>query len=237
MSKIPENGSPGFSSAEDYTRSIPEDTGKGMPVGAPVEATDPNDDTLTYELDSDADANTIEIPEGDDVESFSIDKATGQIKLKSKLDADSGDGKYMFHVRAIDPSGETAEVEVTVTATPANDAPMIMGSLIIETIESNAQDNDPTNDTPMPDAPSELRVDEKDDDKDADPYDGTPDMVVPGTLGMPNVFTASDEDARGQIIWTLKGQGLGRLCAHQHLCRPNYHRSEGAGRTHSPQVH
>ena len=47
----PENGSPGFTQGSDYTRSVPESTAKGMPVGAPVVARDPNDDTLTYDLD------------------------------------------------------------------------------------------------------------------------------------------------------------------------------------------
>ena len=46
----PENGSPGFSSSGDYTRSVPENTAKGMPVGDAVVAIDPNSDTLTYEL-------------------------------------------------------------------------------------------------------------------------------------------------------------------------------------------
>ena len=49
--------------------------------------------------------------------------------LANKLDAD-GNGTYKFNVRATDPSGEAAFVEVTVTATAANDAPVIMGSLM-----------------------------------------------------------------------------------------------------------
>ena len=47
----PANGSPGFGSDLDYTRTVSESLGVGMNVGAPVAATDPNDDTLTYELD------------------------------------------------------------------------------------------------------------------------------------------------------------------------------------------
>ena len=35
----------------DYTRTVSESLGTGMDVGARVEATDPNLDTLTYELD------------------------------------------------------------------------------------------------------------------------------------------------------------------------------------------
>ncbi len=120
--KIPENGSPGFSSAGDYTRSIPEDTGRGMPVGAPVVARDPDADTLTYELAAAAAADTTGTT--GDVGFFSIDRANGQIaRWRRRLDYDTDSDGYTFLVRAIDPSGETAEVEVTVNVTDANDAP------------------------------------------------------------------------------------------------------------------
>ena len=160
----PENGSPGFSSAGDYKRSVPEDTGSGMSVGAPVVAIDPNDDTLTYELDSDrflaSDTENNEVAgDDDDVHYFSIDRATGEIKVAKTLDYDdnNADG-YKFHVRAIDPSGETAEVEVTVNVTDANDAPEIKDSVV-------SGDN---NFAGRSDPPSELRVNEKA----GDTYDG-----------------------------------------------------------------
>ena len=235
----PENGSPGFEQGADYTRTVSESLDIGMNVGAPVVATDPNDDELTYELDDDIPANRFAtdgtgtaIASGDDAEYFSIDKETGQIKVKKPLDWDMNgtppDGKYMFYVRAIDPSGETAHVEVTVIANDANDAPTIMGSTAT------------TGDAPA--APSEIRVLEQDSDDryddvaldattglitsgtgmpdgDADAtYYGTPDgmwhrdmlgsamgLPVALALGNQNVFTAPDEDERGQITWTLDG--------------------------------
>ena len=63
--------------------------------------------------------------------------ATGQISVAAgkKLDYDSNMDGYTIFVRATDPSGETAHVEVTVTVTGANDAPVIRGSLTPEQIE------------------------------------------------------------------------------------------------------
>lgn len=198
----PENGSPGFSSTGDYTREIPENTAKGMPVGAPVTAIDPNSDTLTYELDSDeflaSDTSNVVATDDDDVHYFSIDDATGQIMVRKTLDYDSNMDGYKFHVRAIDPSNESAVVEVTVTTTNTNDAPKIMGSLASDAVAGTA----------VPEAASELRANEQDaDDKDA--YNGAPNMLLLGKgggLGQPNVFTAMDEDARGQIFWDLEGE-------------------------------
>ena len=210
----PANGSPGFSSQNDYTRTVSESLGKGMNVGAAVEATDPNFDTLTYELDSDAYPET-EILTTDpvpDVSYFSINRATGQVMVKNTLDYDmkgtgADQGKYKFHVRAYDPSGEWAEVEVTVTVTDANDAPKIMGSRTLEQLQPDA-----TPQPAIPEAATELRVMEEDsDDRDGNSqpdtmYNGMPDMPVPGVLGNLNVFTAPDDDERSQISWTLRGE-------------------------------
>ena len=239
----PANGSPGFQQGADYTRSVFESLAMGMNVGLPVVATDPNTDTLTYELDDDVptdrfatDGSGTAIASGDDAEYFSIDKATGQIKVKKPLDWDmkgtgADQGKYMFHVRAIDPSGEVAHVEVTVTAMDANDAPKVMGS------RTTAQQ---TADAAIPAAASEIRVLEQDSDDryddvvldtttglitsgtgmpdgDADAtYYGTPNgqlgaagsamgLPVALALGNQNVFTAPDADERGQIFWDLRG--------------------------------
>ena len=195
----PANGSPGFSSQNDYTRTVSESLGKGMNVGAVVVATDPNLDRLTYELDDDNDpatalnttfdddgnGGTPEIPT--DVTFFSIDKASGQLMVKETLDYDNkgtgaDQGKYKFYVRAIDPSGETEEVEVTVNVTDDNDAPKIMGSRTQPQLIADPQ-------PAIPEAATELRVMEQDsDDRDGNGipdtmYDGMPDMPVPGCSG------------------------------------------------------
>ena len=104
-------------------------------------------------------------------------------------------------------------MEVTVIATDANDAPKVMGSRT----EAQQAANDP-----IPAAASEIRVLEQDSDDRNPPagpdatYHGTPDgmMGTPGmVMGLPvalelgnqNVFTAPDEDERGQIFWHLEG--------------------------------
>ena len=202
----PANGSPGFAPNLDYTRTVSESLGRGMNVGTRVvEATDPNDDTLTYELDDNM-VSTDRLDTSKEVGYFSINKATGQLMVKKTLDFDMNgdppDGKYKFYVRAIDPSGETAEVEVTVIAEDANDTPKIRGSRTALQLMT-----DPI----PPDPPSELRVMEQDsDDRDAPegpdtPYTGAPDLQTALLLGNLNVFTAIDEDERGQVFWDLRG--------------------------------
>ena len=200
----PANGSPGFDPNLDYTRTVSESLGRGMNVGTRVAATDPNNDTLTYEMDDDRDS-TNPLNTSEEVGYFSINKATGQLMVKKTLDFDMNgdppDGKYKFYVRAIDPSGETAEVEVTVIAQDANDTPKINGS---RTAAQNLTD-------PIPEAPSELRVMEQDsDDRDAPegpdtPYTGAPGLPAALQLGNSNVFTVTDEDERGQVFWDLRG--------------------------------
>ena len=221
----PENGSPGFSSTGDYKRSIDENSPKGTPLGAPVVATDPNGDTLTYELDSDSagpdgipgntDDVAIASPNTTDVSQFKVDVSSGQITVNvGNLDHEGRPGgEYKFYIRAIDPSGESDEQLITVTADDVNDAPTIMGSLDEADIALNNNDID-TDNVDVPAAPSELVVNEQDsDDEDDDgkpDYTGMPDMPLPGQtgagLGANNVFTADDKDARGQIFWTLEGE-------------------------------
>ena len=52
-----DNDSPDFGT-ETATRTVSESLAVGDPVGAVVKATDPDGDTLTYELDNDADRTT-----------------------------------------------------------------------------------------------------------------------------------------------------------------------------------
>ena len=126
-----DNGSPDFGEDAD-TRTVPESTAVGDPVGAPVAAIDPDDDTLTYELIEFAAPN-----DGDD-EFFDIDMATGQITVAQNLDYDSDqdrgahaarpyDGEYKVTVRATDPSGLADNIPVTITAENVNEDPIVTG--------------------------------------------------------------------------------------------------------------
>ena len=112
----PENGSPGFPPHLDYSFSLPENSPVGTTVGRPVVAWDPNDDVLTYELD-DTRSTDDPLDTSGDAGAFSIDMATGQLRVAAgDLSYEDRPGDpYRFFVRAIDPSGETGEIEVAVS--------------------------------------------------------------------------------------------------------------------------
>ena len=149
------NASPDFESNET-TRSVPEDTAVGSPVGSPV-IVDVNEDNdiLTYELVMDTGQNPAVV--GGDLPFFSIDQASGQIKLEKKLSAEQTDGRdytgedprvagtYTVVVRATDPSGELAlndnrdDITVEVIATDVPEAPRVTeGNAEIEVDEMNS---------------------------------------------------------------------------------------------------
>ena len=103
----PVNRPPVFEDADgdaitETDREIAEDAASGAEIGEPVAATDPEADALTYTLS------------GDDAASFNIDPSTGQLTTANALDH-SVKTSYTATVTATDPSGATAEVQVTIT--------------------------------------------------------------------------------------------------------------------------
>ena len=122
------NASPDFEDDTD-TRTVPESTAVGEPVGSPVTATDTDNDIVTYELIAATSPN-----DGDD-EFFDIDQASGQITVAQELDYDAvGDrtaaamaGEYKVTVRATDPSGLADDIVVTITAENVNEGPIVTG--------------------------------------------------------------------------------------------------------------
>ena len=114
------NVDPEFS-ADTATRSIAENSAADAAVGAVVTATDTENDTLTYSLS------------GTDASSFSIDSATGQIKVGSSttLDFESSTTSYSVTVGVSDlkDSSDTADtvvddtITVTINVTDVNEPP------------------------------------------------------------------------------------------------------------------
>ncbi len=117
----PANNAPEFPAATT-TREVAENTATGTDIGAPVMATDADaNDTLTYTLG------------GDDMASFDIDGATGQLMTKDPLDFETpvdadGDNAYEVTVTASD--GNTADdatIAVTITVTDVDEMVVMPG--------------------------------------------------------------------------------------------------------------
>ncbi len=103
------NTAPDFPVAETGARNVDENTPAGMNIGAPVTATDPETDTLTYSLDA------------FDTPSFDIVATTGQIRTKADLDHETTP-VYSVSVTATDTSGGTAFKSVTITVNNLDEA-------------------------------------------------------------------------------------------------------------------
>ena len=132
---------------ETASRTVVENTEAGEDVGLPVSAEDANDgDILTYTL-------------GDDDDAFDIDPATGQIKTKAELDADAtGGDSYTVTVSVTDPAADAtpaASIEVTITVTGVNEAPVVTGEDELTFAEVTGTDlddydaDDPESNTPI----------------------------------------------------------------------------------------
>ena len=128
----------------DVARSVAENTAVGMNVGRTVSATDADNDILFYEL-----LDTPDLEDEDGHVRFTIDSASGQIRVGRELGADAGErededstslsggpslpqdedagdafnGEYILRVRVSDPSTASATVNVIVRVTEVNEAP------------------------------------------------------------------------------------------------------------------
>ena len=111
-----------------------ENTAAGEAIGDPVVATDGDDDILTYTLVAAPGAAA------GDVDSFAIDRATGQLMTEGKLDFEddnNSDNEYVVVVRATDPDGmpeadtrnenDSDEITVTIEVTGVDEAPDVSG--------------------------------------------------------------------------------------------------------------
>ena len=194
-----DNGSPDFGQEED-TRTVPESTAMGDPVGDRVTAIDPDDDTLTYEL------MAADDPNDRDDEFFEIDRALGQIMVAQELDYDAvGDrtaaataGEYMVIVRATDPSGLADNITITITAENVNEDPTVTGRAelsVAEGITGAAY-------VGLPDAPG---ID-----------------ALPDPTDQQNEYVYEEPDQRDSIArWTLEGDDAGAF-DHSGRFEPRY---------------
>ena len=108
------NSDPVF--GEAFTREVPENTKEDGFVGGPVEASDPDDDSLTYSITG-----------GADMAAFKIDSATGQIMVGkgTKLDYEGSQTTYEVEVTATDPFDASDSTMVTIEVTDVNEEPAL----------------------------------------------------------------------------------------------------------------
>ncbi len=107
------SGSSGLSSRIE--RRVAENTAAGEPVGAPVSATDPDGDALTYGL------------AGPDADSFAVDASSGQVRTRAVLDHETR-SRYAVQVEVGDGRGGTASQPVTIIVTDVAEPPLAPGA-------------------------------------------------------------------------------------------------------------
>ena len=125
------------------TLTFRENTAEGRPIGRRVSATDSDEDILFYEL-----LDTPDLEDDDGRSRFTIDSASGQIRVGKVLGADAtetedeatslpgspelpdgedagnaGNNEYVLRVRVSDPSTAAATVNVIVRVTNVNEPP------------------------------------------------------------------------------------------------------------------
>ena len=128
----------------DIVRSVAENRAAGIPIGAPVSATDADNDVLFYEL-----LDTPDLEDEDGHARFTIDSASGQIRVAEEFGADAGErededstdlsgepalpegedagdagnSEYVLRVRVSDPSTSSVTVNVIVRVADVNEPP------------------------------------------------------------------------------------------------------------------
>lgn len=119
------NQAPVFPSTETGTRSVEENTMSGANIGDPVEASDADNDNLTYILS------------GTEAVFFDIDPSTGQWRTKVELDYERRN-RYRVRVIATDPSLKATRIDVTVMLINQDET----GSMVLSSLQ-------PSVDTPL----------------------------------------------------------------------------------------
>ena len=121
------NVSPTFGAVRSYENDLQEDIGNtpgSIQTLKPVNATDPDNGTITYTL------------EGPDRNSFTIDETTGAIQTKAQVFDHESKATYSFQARASDNhSGETPlhdQVDIIVNILGLNELPLTPTNVVAE---------------------------------------------------------------------------------------------------------
>ena len=187
---IQDNQPPSFREGGTTERGVRETKEKGINIGSPVTATDPegaDDEKLSYWLSgstgTDADAEDTTDEQANTL--FAIDAATGQLKTKAPLNREAT-SSYEVTVNVTDSSGtNTAEITVTIEVLELDESPIITGESTIEHVEGTTA----------------LDIDLSDNDH--DPITNNP-PATPTGLDDPAVYTAMDPEG-GTITFSLGG--------------------------------
>ncbi|MYH80298.1 T9SS type A sorting domain-containing protein, partial [Candidatus Poribacteria bacterium] len=125
VNETPTAHAPEFIEGTATERSIPENTPAGRNIGAPVTATDEDEDVLTYTLS------------GADAAAFGIVSTTGQLQTRAPLDYEQ---KNVYSVAVIVSDGtltDTIGVAINVTDVAENRAPVFASSSTERSIPEN----------------------------------------------------------------------------------------------------
>ena len=127
VNDVQENRDPVFTEGTSTTRSVDENTGAGEDIGDPVEATDADNDTLSYEIG------------GTDGPSFDIDSTSGQLRTKDVLDFETKD-TYSVIVSVSDNNGGNASITVTIKVNDVdeNRAPEFASATTTRSVDENS---------------------------------------------------------------------------------------------------
>ena len=132
VTDVDENSAPVFVEGSATERSIPENTPAGRNIGAPVTATDEDEDVLTYSLS------------GVDAGSFGIVSTTGQLRTRAPLDYEQ---KNVYSVAVIvsDGNGGTDTIGVAINVTDVDETPTAHAPVFIEgsSTERSVAENTP----------------------------------------------------------------------------------------------
>ena len=130
------NDAPIFRDGENTSRSVAENTATGNNIGSVVDATDADDDTLTYSLG------------GTDAGAFSIVSTSGQLRISAALDYETK-SSYSVTVSVSDGNGGTDSITVTINVTDVSDGTTTTRSVAENTAANTNIGSEGTNNAPV----------------------------------------------------------------------------------------